>query len=150
MKRLLLIILFALLTACGPTRSVFPPSVRVQGIHSLKNGHWQVTLRLQNNAWRAVRFKQLTVRLDIGTRHAGNLKAMLDLDIAATASDIAILNLIPSPAARAILAQTRSGNIAYSLQGTILVIPESDSTRQYPVHHQGYLSPTPGISGVWR
>jgi len=150
MKRLLLLILLLPLAACGPTRSVFPPSVRVQGIQPLKNGHWQVTLRFQNNAWRAMRFKQLDVRLNIGARHAGDLKAALDLDIAATASDIAILKLIPSPAARAILAGTPSGNVAYSLQGTILVIPESESTRQYPVHQQGYLSPTPGLSGVWR
>ncbi len=150
MKQLLLLILLALLTACGPTRSVFPPSVRVQGIQLLKNGHWQVTLRFQNNAWRAMRFKQLDVQLDIGARHAGNLNTTLDLDIAATASDIAVLNLVPNPAARAILTQTRSGNVAYSLQGTILVIPDSDSTRQYPVHHQGFLSPTPGLFGVWR
>ena len=150
MKRLLLLILLALLTACGPTRSIFPPSVRVQGIRTLDNGHWQVTLRFQNNAWRAMHFTQLDVRLNIGANHAGKLDTALDLNIAATASDIAILSLVPTPAARETLTRNRSGNVTYSLQGTLLVIPESDSTRQYPVHHQGYLSPTPGLSGVWR
>ena len=70
MKRLLrnfLLVLLAVgLVACGPPKkSVFPPTVTVQQLQVLPSGHWQLTVRIQNNSYGEMDFNSLEGQLQI-------------------------------------------------------------------------------------
>ena len=85
-----LLTLFALaalvLVACTPTRSVYPPAISVQALHVLKDGRWQVTVRFDNYAYRALRFDTLDAELSIGGgqfpdhRPGAVVAAVVDID----------------------------------------------------------------------
>ena len=138
------------LSACAPTRPVFPPSAAVQEIRALPDGRWQVTLRVQNYALRGMHFARADLAFDIAGQAAGRLAAALDLEIAETGSDTVTLPLQATPAARAALAADRHGNVAYALSGSLQAGPTRAELKTYPITHRGYLSPVPGLPDAWR
>ncbi len=151
MRRVLLLLAgVLLLAACAPTRPVFPPAASVQEIRALPDGRWRVILRLQNYALRSLRFSAVDLALTVGAQPAGRLQKPIDLDIAETSSDVVELTLVPGASARAALAADRSGNIAYSLAGSVQAGPTAGDQRRFRIAHHGYLSPVPGLPGAWR
>ena len=142
--------LLAMLVACAPTRSVFPPAASVQALNVQPDGRWQVTVRLDNYAYRSMRFVALDVRLRIGGADAGALSGPLDLRIPELNGDVAVFTLTPTPEARTALTGDREGNIAYALTGSVRAGPEMDDLTTYPLQHTGYLSPVPGLPDAWR
>lgn len=150
MRKLVLLAGFLLLSACAPTRPIFPPAANVQEIRQLPDGQWRITVRLQNYALRGMHFSQLDLQLSIDGQAAGHARTALDLDIAETNSDVAILTLQPAAAARKALLGDRDGNIAYALAGSVHAGPDAGDQRVFPLSHQGYLSPVPGLPDAWR
>ncbi|MHB1617174.1 MAG: hypothetical protein ACYC97_04140 [Metallibacterium sp.] len=151
MKRALIpLVAVLLLAGCATTRPIFPPATSVQEIRQQADGRWRVTVRLQNYALRSMRFTRLELRLSIAGHLAGLVDTTLDMDIAATGSDVAVLTLQPGVAARAALLADKAGNIAYNLDGSVRAGPKPGDQRDYPLTHQGYLSPVPGLPDAWR
>ena len=151
MKRALTPLLAVLLLAgCATTRPIFPPASSVQEIRQQADGRWQVTVRLQNYALRSMRFTRLQLHLAIAGHAAGTLVTPLNMDIPATSSDVAVLTLRPDTAAHAALLADHTGNIAYRLDGSVRAGPDPADQHDYPLQHQGYLSPVPGLPNAWR
>jgi hypothetical protein len=151
MKRALIPLLAVLLLAgCATTRPIFPPATSVQEIRQQADGRWQVTVRLQNYALRSMRFTRLQLGLGIAGHPAGVIDTTLDMDIAATGSDVVEFTLRPDDAARAALLADQAGNIAYTLNGSVRAGPKPGDQHDYPLTHQGYLSPVPGLPDAWR
>lgn len=150
MRKLVLLVAVTLLSACAPTRPIFPPAANIQEIRQLPDGQWRVTVRLQNYALRGMHFTQLNLSLSIDGQAAGNTQSPLDLDIAETNSDVVLLTLQPATVARKALLDDKDGNIAYALAGSVRAGPDAGDQRVFPLSHQGYLSPVPGLPDAWR
>ena len=173
--------LFALaalaLAACTPTRSVYPPAISVQALHVLKDGRWQVTVRFDNYAYRALRFDTFDAELSVGGVPAGRLSGPIDISIPELSGDVARFMLMPAAAAATALNDCANagaanapavgtgadhppaggcanGSVAYALVGTVVAgLPDAKQTEQpehYATRHTGYLSPVPGLPDAWR
>lgn len=171
--------LFALavlvLAACAPTRSVYPPAISVQALNVLKDGRWQVTVRFDNYAYRALRFDTLDAELSVGGVPAGRLSGPIGIAIPELSGDVARFTLTPAAAAAAALnacahagaasaaagasedaAQPpaggcANGGVAYGLAGTVVAgLPDAKQPEHYATRHTGYLSPVPGLPDAWR
>lgn len=160
MKRLLQWTLPALLmvalAGCGPPRkSMFPPTVSVQQLHVLPNGHWQMQVRILNNSYGGMDFRRLQLTMHINDQPAARIDTRIDLDIGALSADITQVDVTPSAAAAtalaAIAAKGSAGGLAYTLTGTAMAVPEHrDSPRDFEVDSQDWLSAVPGIANTYR
>lgn len=149
-------LLLAALTACSPPReSVFPPAARIQELHIQPDGHWQLTLRIQNNSYTSMRFTTVNLRMMLNKQDAGTLTASPNLDIPQFAADVVDLQLTPSPAAAAALSaianKGSSVSISYILKGSITATTEHDKKpRDFDIDRHDWLSPVPGIDNTFR
>ncbi|MDE1958257.1 MAG: hypothetical protein KGI40_04130 [Xanthomonadaceae bacterium] len=174
LRRLLPLLALAalVLTACAPTRSVYPPAISVQALQVLKDGRWQVTVRFDNYAYRALRFDTLDAELSIGGVPAGRLSGPIGIAIPELSGDVARFTLAPAAAAAAALNACASpgatgapagagaahpltgcanGSVAYALAGTVVAgLPDARQPEHYATRHAGYLSPVPGLPDAWR
>ncbi len=177
LRRLLPLFTLAVLAlaACAPTRSVYPPAISVQALNVLKDGRWQVTVRFDNYAYRALRFDTFDAELSIGGVPAGRLSGPIGIAIPELSGDVARFTLTPAAAAAAALhacanhdvayaqAGTRAdashpvaggcanGSVAYALAGTVVAgLPDAKQPEHYATRHTGYLSPVPGLPDAWR
>lgn len=171
----LLILAALVLTACAPTRSVYPPAISVQALHVLKDGRWQVTVRFDNYAYRALRFDALDAGLSIGGMPAGRLSGPIGITIPELSGDVARFTLLPAATAAAALnacanagaasaaagagkevvqpaaGGCANGSVAYVLAGTVVAgLPDAKQPEHYATRHAGYLSPVPGLPDAWR
>ena len=177
LRRLLPLLTLAVLvlTACAPTRSVYPPAISVQALNVLKDGRWQVTVRFDNYAYRALRFDTLDAVLSVGGMPAGRLTGPIGIAIPELSGDVARFTLTPTAAAVTALhacanydvANARAGTranaphpvaggcandgVAYVLIGTVVAgLPDAKQPEHYAARHTGYLSPVPGLPDAWR
>lgn len=151
----LLLPLALLLSACGPTRHVFPPDAAIQQLQLTPAGQWQISVRINNYSYDTeVHFLRLDASLTVGTDVAGSLAAPLKLTIAARSADVTELQLTPTAAAAkalAALGNNGSRSLAYHLKGTITVGDDKGGgRREFPLDHNDYLSPVPGVPGTYR
>ena len=176
-RRLLPLLALAALvvTACAPTRSVYPPAISVQALNVLKDGRWQVTVRFDNYAYRALRFDTLDAELSVGGVPAGRLSGPIGIAIPELSGDVARFTLTPATAAVAALhacanpdatkplsgtgataprppaGGCANGGVAYGLAGTVVAgLPGAKQPEHYATRHTGYLSPVPGLPDAWR
>ena len=165
-RRLLPLLALAALvvTACAPTRSVYPPAISVQALNVLKDGRWQVTVRFDNYAYRALRFDTLDAELSVGGVPAGRLSGPIGIAIPELSGDVARFTLTPAAAAAAALhacanagavnspaGGCANGSVAYALAGTVVAgLPDAKQPKHYATRHTGYLSPVPGLPDAWR
>lgn len=145
------------LAACGPTKKpVFPPLVSIQELHIQPDGHWAITLRLQNNSYVAMKFTRLDMALTVKSSPAGQLTQSLDLEIPEFAADVVHIELAPQSAAAHTLASLAnkgsSVSAPYTLKGSVTATPEQagDKPRTLQVHGKNWLSPVPGIDRTFR
>ena len=175
LRRLLPLLALAalVLTACAPTRSVYPPAISVQALDVLKDGRWQVTVRFDNYAYRTLRFDALDAELSVGGVPAGRLSGPIGIAIPELSGDVARFTLTPAAAAAAALnacanagtvnapaagtgaihppAGCANGSVAYELAGTVVAgLPDAKQPEHYAARHTGYLSPVPGLPDAWR
>lgn len=144
------------LVACSPPRkSVFPPATRVQQLRILPDGHWQLTLRIQNNSYTGMHFTAVNLRMTVDQHDAGALSASPDLDIPQFAADVVDLRLTPAPAAAAALSaianKGSSVSIAYTLKGSITATTKQDKDpHSFDIDRRDWLSPAPGLDNTFR
>lgn len=165
MKRLLhglaLLTLTALLAACGPQKqSVFPPTVTVQQMKLAADGTWNLTLRVQNNGYAGMQYNSLEGNLQIGEQEPARVHSSFNLPVPALSGDVLQVQLLPTPAMSqalaAVAAKGSSGSLPYTLRGVIHGTPDLDdhpdnkNPRDFPITHNDYLSPVPGITNTYR
>jgi len=144
LRRLVLCVVFTvLLSACGsgPTRKVHPSTASIQQIVLQPDGHWRITLRLQNYSTFAMHYAGFDANLAIGGADAGQIKFVPDIDIVASNSDVVETSFAPAAGIKL------GGDIAYTLKGTIRT---SDPDKDFEFSTSSHLSPAPGLAGTWR
>jgi predicted small lipoprotein YifL len=160
MKRLLrnfLLVLLAVgLVACGPPKkSVFPPTVTVQQLQVLPSGHWQLTVRIQNNSYGEMDFNSLEGQLQISALMPIRLHGTFELDVPALVGDVIQLDGQPTTAMtqalQAIAGKGSAGSLAYRVSGSTNAKPEQEKqTRDFNFSGNDWLSPVPGIANTYR
>ncbi len=160
MKRLLqaclLLVLGAVLLACGPPRkSVFPPDLTIQQLIAPANGQWQLTVRIQNNSYSDMQFTALEGSLQVAEQIPVRLHAAFMRDIPPLSGDVIALQLLPTAAMTSALqamdAKGSAGSLKYRITGSATVKPEQErSSRNFDFAGSGWLSPVPGIAHTYR
>ncbi|MGN6512027.1 MAG: LEA type 2 family protein [Lysobacteraceae bacterium] len=154
MKRIASLLLCTLLAACssGPVRRVSAPSANIQQLTVRTDGSWAVDLRIDNFSNVPMRFDAVELGLTVGGEQAGTLQGQPALTIGPEAADVASLTLVPSAAARIVVADAlaRNGNLAYALDGTLTAAPQDARARTFDIDRKNTLSPVPGLTGVLR
>jgi len=135
--------LAATLSACGsgPTRKVHPSTASIQQIAVQPDGHWRVTLRIQNYSTFAMHYAGFDAALTVNGVDAGQLKFAPDIDIVASNSDVVDTTFVP-PASLKL-----DRDVAYALKGTIRT---TDPDNDFKFSASSHLSPAPGLANTWR
>lgn len=142
-----------LLLACsgGKTKHVFPPDASVQQLRVADNGEWLLTLRLHNYSFEAkIRFDRIDAKLEVDGTPAGDIASVIDVEVPGLSADVVEVALTPSPAAVQALASGETHAVSYKLVGSVQATAEDKGSREYPIEHEGWLSPVPGIPGTYR
>jgi len=160
MKRLLrgflLVLLATALLACGPPKkSIFPPTVTIQQLQVLPNGHWQLTVRIQNNSYGEMDFNSIEGQLQIAALMPIRLHARFELDVPALVGDVLPIDVLPTPAMtqalQAIASRGSAGSLAYRVSGSANAKPEQEKqARDFNFSGNDWLSPVPGIPNTYR
>lgn len=165
MKRLLhglaLVILAALLAACGPQRqSVFPPTITIQQMRALPDGAWQLSLRIQNNSYTGMNYQSIEGSLQVAQGIPVRVHARFDLDVPSFAGDVVQVQVLPTPdmsqALQAVAGKGSTGSLPYTLNGIVHCVPnledhpDSKNPRDFPFTSNSFLSPVPGVPNTYR
>ncbi len=138
--------------AGGPVRRVSEPTASIQQLTVGADGQWSIELRLQNFSSVPMRFDRVALTLRAGTEVAGELQASPALTVGPESVDIATLKLMPTAAARIVIADALADrrSMSYSIEGTVDAAAEDHKTRDYKIKRNSALSPVPGLPGVMR
>ena len=154
MKRIALLLLCGLLSACGtgPVRRVSEPSANIQQLTVRADGSWAVDLRIDNFSSVPMRFDSVSLDLSVGGEKAGSLQGTPALTIGPEAADVASLTLAPGAAAKIVLADAlaRGASVTYTLAGHVTAAAQDAKARDYDIERHNALSPVPGLTGVLR
>lgn len=144
------------LVGCGPPKkSIFPPAVSIQQLVVLPDGQWQLTLRIQNNAYGGMAFSSLDGVLQVAELVPVRLHAAFTREIPELAGDVIQLKLLPtqamSQALHAIADKGSAGALAYRISGSTLAQPEQErKPRTFEFNDNDWLSAVPGIPNTYR
>jgi hypothetical protein len=154
MKRIAVLLLCALLAACssGPVRRVSEPAANIQQLTVRADGSWMIDLRIDNFSSVPMRFDAVALKLTVAGEDAGTLQGSPALTIGPEAADVASLTLVPSGAAKIVVADAlaRGRGFDYALAGTLTAAPEEGRARAWDIDRDNALSPVPGLTGVLR
>ncbi len=110
--RIALIVLSTLaLAACGNgiVKRVSEPAASLQQLTVRADGNWTVALRLQNFSSMPMTFDDVSLALTVGDSDAGTLQAKPGISIGGTSADVINVDLVPSSAARLVVADALAG-----------------------------------------
>ena len=153
---LLAVVFASLLVACGPPKkSVFPPTVTIQQMHAAPGQPWTLVLRVSNNSYGEMDFKDFQAHLRIADLPLVDLAQAVDLEVPAIAADVVEVQLTPTATMRAALAAVAAkgsaGSLAYAIEGTMTAKPEQEKApRSFAFQAHDWLSPVPGIADTYR
>ena len=153
--RIALIVLCTLaLVACnnGIVKRVSEPAASLQQLTVRADGNWTVALRLQNYSSMPMTFDDVALALTVGDSDAGTLQAKPGISIGGTSADVIQVNLVPSSAARLVVADALASNrtLAYGLKGTVAATPQEKKQRSFDISSRSTLNHAPGLPGVLR
>lgn len=144
----------AMLAGCGggPVRRVSEPAASIQQLTVRADGSWSVDLRINNFSSVPMRFDRVTLAVSVGGEPAGTLQGQPALGIGPESADVATLTLVPTSAARIVVADALGSRraLAYTLAGSIEATPEQGKPRSYDIERSSTLTPVPGLPGVLR
>lgn len=148
-------LLVFLAAACsgGPVRRISEPAASIQQLTVQADGHWSVSLRLQNYSSIPMRFDAIDLALRVDGQAAGALRDAPSLEIGPESADVIEVLMQPEPGARMLLADALAGGrgVGYEFDGRIDAAPaDRGSARSYTVKRKSALSPAPGLPGVLR
>ncbi len=152
--RIALIVLCTLaLVACnnGIVKRVSEPAASLQQLTVRADGNWTVALRLQNYSSMPATFDDVALALTVGDSDAGTLQAKPGISIGGTSADVINVDLVPSSAARLVVADALASNrtLAYGLKGTVAATPRKKK-QQLRYRQPQRLNQAPGLPGVLR
>jgi len=133
----------SLIAACssGPMRKVHPSTASIQQLAVLPDGHWKITLRIQNYSTFAMHFSGVDAKLTVDGKDAGQVAAAPDLDIVGNNGDVISVTLAATAKLPA------SGDFVYQLKGTI---DTSEPKETFKFDTSSRLSPVPGVANTYR
>lgn len=136
----------------GPVRRISEPAVNIQQLTVGADGGWSLDLRIDNFSSVPMRFDSIRLELSMGGQAAGTLQATPGMSIGPEAADIATVSLVPSPAARIVIADAlvRNRGASYHLEGSVQAAAEDRRARDYDIKRDNTLNPVPGLTGVLR
>ena len=142
------------MAACGGgvVKRVSEPAASIQQLSVAADGNWEVQLRLSNFSSMPMRFASVSLKLTVGDAEAGTLQSSPALEIGPESADVVTVALVPSSAARLLVADTLAGRRAlpYTLEGSVAAAPRDRGQRTFEVKARSSLSPAPGLPGVLR
>lgn len=149
-RALAIVLVFALLSACGgrEVKRINPPDVSVQNL--IVNGDAAtIALRVHNHSDLAMTFGNFDLKLRLGTQAAFPINSNNSVDVGPHTAELIDLKVnrasIPSDA----LARLDAGEmVAYSLFGQVQSVDPKD--RLYDVSFEARLSAVPGKPGEYR
>jgi hypothetical protein len=132
-----------LIASCSdaPVRKVHPSTASIDKLAVLPDGHWKITLRIQNYSTFAMHFSRFEAELTVDGKDVGLLATAPDLDIVGSNSDVIDVTLATSAKLPA------TGDFAYQLKGTI---DTSEPKESFKFDKSSRLSPVPGIANTYR
>ena len=142
------------LAACnnGIVKRVSEPAASLQQLTVRADGNWTVALRLQNYSSMPMSFDEVSLALTVGDTAAGTLQARPAISIGGVSADVINVDLVPSSAARLVVADALAGNrtLAYGLKGTVAATPQEKKQRSFEISSRSTLNQAPGLPGVLR
>ena len=141
----------AALASCSsvPDKQINPPRASIQQLAAYPDGHWQLTIRLQNFSNVSTAFQSVKAKLVIAGQDAGTIVLTPGISVGPEAADVSVATLAPSLGAKlAVASALSSGQGApYILSGRI---ETSDPKGSYDFTFESTLNPAPGLDGVMR
>jgi len=145
------IALSAALASCSsaPAKLINPPRASIQQLTVYPDGHWQLTVRLQNFSNVSTVFQSVNAKLVIAGQDAGTIVLSPGMSIGPEAADVSAATLAPALGAKlAVASALAAGQPArYVLSGRI---DTSDPKGSYSFTFESTLNPAPGLDGVMR
>ncbi|MGH8153318.1 MAG: hypothetical protein ACREPF_11390 [Rhodanobacteraceae bacterium] len=128
------------------------PDASIQQLTVNSDGTWAVVVRFQNNSFdTGMHVYAIDAGLTLNGKPTGQITVSPGLDIPAMDADIATASIRPEAAGAAVLGGAKGGQVHYELKGTLSVGKGSTGkARQFQLHGNGYISPVPGVSNIWR
>jgi len=132
-----------------PDKQINPPRASIQELTAYPDGHWQLTMRLQNFSNVSTAFQSVNAKLTIAGQDAGTIILTPGISVGPESADVSAATLAPSLGAKLAVASALSGGqtVRYALTGRI---ETSDPKGNYPFTYESSLSPAPGLTGVLR
>jgi hypothetical protein len=150
MKKILLLCLILLITACGgPIKRVFPPQVSVQEIVLQADGHVSVKFRIQNYSTVPTNYSRITGNLKFGDIDAATLDFNPSISVGPGSNEIVQQNFRLNSAAQTAIntAIKNRSRLGYKLNGEIT---SNEPRGRYEIRYESALNAVPGLSGTLR
>ncbi len=142
-----LMLLIALLSACGGTKRVLgPPGMSVQEIELLE-GRYSARVRLDSPASMPLELAEFAWKLSFDGRQVTSGTAALNTTLAPVAGDVVRIDLGPESTLPALRALGTADALAYVLEGELHI---NKPKVRYPIRYEGRLRATPGKPGSYR
>jgi hypothetical protein len=141
----------AVLASCSsvPDKVINPPRASIQQLAVHPDGHWQLTVRLQNFSSVSTAFQSVNAKLVVSGQDAGAFVLSPAISIGPESADVSAATLAPALGAKLAVASALAAGqpVRYVLSGRI---ETSDPKGSYPFTFESTLNPAPGLDGVMR
>lgn len=141
----------AALASCSsaPDKVINPPRASIQQLAVHPDGHWQLTVRLQNFSSVSTAFQSVNAKLAVSGQDAGTIVLSPAISIGPESADVSAATLAPALGAKLAVASALAAGqpVRYVLSGRI---DTSDPKGSYPFTFESTLNPAPGLDGVMR
>ena len=124
----------------GSSRRITPSQVTIQELVAQQDGHWRLTLRIQNFSTVSMHYASLHGTLTVAGADVGTIDVQPDLDIPQNSADVLDVRIKAGGALPA-------KDFDYRLSGTI---DTSEPKETFKFDRSSRLSPAPGLADTWR
>ena len=143
---------FASLAGCfggAVKHPINPPNASIQLLEVQPDGHWKLSIRLENFSDKTVHYSTLKGELRISGFEAAQLDLKPEMDIPGLNADVIETTIAPNGDLRKAFAlEVKSpGGAAYEIKGTIHI---SEADKDFKFEHKSRLSSVPGIPNQYR
>jgi hypothetical protein len=132
-----------------PTEVINPPRASIQQLAVQPQGHWQLTVRLQNFSSVSTTFQTVSAKLVMAGQDAGTILLTPDMSIGPESADAFAASLAPALGAKLAVASALAAGqpVRYVISGRI---DTSTPKGSYDFSYESTLNPAPGLTGVLR
>jgi hypothetical protein len=142
-----MLLLIALLAACGgPRRVLGPPTLSVQEFETI-DGHYIARVRVDSPASMAVTLERFDWKLTLADLSSGSGSQTLSQTLPPISGDIIRIDLGAVSSLPALAQLSGDASLTYILEGELKC---SEPNVRFPLRYDGRLRPTPGKPGSFR